>query len=150
MNATTNRRAAGFTLVELMVVAIIVAILAAVAIPLMAGNKKRAMGTEAETALGAIRTQLRVMYAETGNYTTNQNGVTVDNIWLVPGVLQSDLTGKYWSTNAYQFKSGGKPSDLSGTNFILEARGSLGARDSAIQDVVITMDAFGTITRTGM
>lgn len=67
-----NRRA-GFTLVELMVVAIIVAILASVAIPLMSGNKKRALGTEAETVLGTLRTQLRIMYVETGSYIKKPN-----------------------------------------------------------------------------
>ncbi len=150
MNTTNKRRVAGFTLVELMVVAIIVAILAAVAIPLMAGNKKRAMGTEAETALGTIRTQLRIMYAETGGYTNNPNGVPVANIWLVPGVVQNDIAGKFWSTNAYQFAANGSPADQNGTNFILEARGSARGCDPSIADVVITMDSLGRITRTGM
>ncbi len=150
MHTSQNRRVAGFTLVELMVVAIIVAILAAVAIPLMAGNKKRAMGTEAETALGTIRTQLRIMYAETGSYTNNQNGVTVNDIWLVPGVLQTEMTGKYWNTNAYEFAANGTPAAQNGTNFILEARGSRGARHPSLQDVVITLDSFGNFTRSGM
>ncbi len=150
MNTMHNRRVGGFTLVELMVVAIIVAILAAVAIPLMAGNKKRAMSTEAETALGTIRTQLRVMYAETGNYTTNQNGVVVDYVWQVPGVLQNEMSGRYWNTNAYQFAANHKPSDHNGTNYILEARGALGGIDQAIKDVVITLDAFGNFTRSGI
>ena len=52
---------AGFTLVELMVVAVIVAILAAVAIPLMSANKTRAMATEAEAGCGTIRTAFRAM-----------------------------------------------------------------------------------------
>ena len=67
----------GFTLVELMVVAVIVAILAAVAIPLMSGNKKRAMCSEAEAALGTIRSQLRAQYAETKDYTKSALGGTV-------------------------------------------------------------------------
>ena len=47
MKMRKTSRKAGFTLVELMVVAIIVAILAAVSIPLMSGNKRRAAATEA-------------------------------------------------------------------------------------------------------
>ena len=63
----------GFTLVELMVVAVIVAILAAVAIPLMSANKNRAIMTEAEAALGTIRSVLRAQYAETGRYDVDIN-----------------------------------------------------------------------------
>ena len=65
---SSKNNKAGFTLVELMVVAVIVAILAAVAIPLMSANKKRAISTEAESALGTIRSALRAQYAETGAY----------------------------------------------------------------------------------
>jgi len=151
MSTIRNKRKAGFTLVELMVVAIIVAILVAVAIPLMTGNKKRAMCTEAETALGTIRTQLRVMFAETSTYSTNQYGVVLNSagsIWQVPGVMQSDLAGKFWSTNAYTFQT--VPTSLSGTNFILQADGSQSGCDGTLNSVRITMDSFGNVIRVGM
>ncbi len=151
MNLRQNKHAFGFTLVELMVVAIIVAILAAVAIPLMSGNKKRAMCTEAETALGAMRTQLRVMYAETGSYATNQNGTVLNaanSLWSVPGITNTDFQGKYWNANAYTFSAA--PSTLAGTNFVIQANGNTAGCDPSLNTVTITMDANGTIRRTGL
>ena len=151
MHTKKINRAAGFTLVELMVVAIIVAILAAVAIPLMSGNKKRAMCTEAETALGSMRTQLRVMFAETGSYATNQSGValnTAGSIWQIPSVSLTDFQGKYWSTNAYTFLT--NPVTMNGTNYVLQADGSQAGCDAALSAVKITMDSNGTITRAGL
>jgi len=149
MRNTNRCSKSGFTLVELMVVAIIVAILAAVAIPLMSGNKKRAMSTEAEAALGTIRTQLRVMYAETGTYATNQNGTalnTAGSIWQIPGVNQTDLDGKYWETNSYSFATA--PTGV-GTNYILQATFVTGC-DPALSGVTITLNAAGVFTRSGL
>lgn len=146
MFTTRKNSKGGFTLVELMVVAIIVAILAAVAIPLMSGNKKRAMATEAESALGTLRTQLRVMYAETGTYATNNNSMKVTYVWDVPGVNQSDLAGKYWVTNAFRFYNDVAPSN---TTYILEARFVTGC-DPALSGVSIRLDQDGTFYRSGL
>jgi prepilin-type N-terminal cleavage/methylation domain-containing protein len=144
MYTTRKNSKGGFTLVELMVVAIIVAILAAVAIPLMSGNKKRAMATEAESALGTLRTQLRVMYAETGTYATNNNGAAVTTVWQIPGVNQADLAGKYWVTNAFTFVSA--PSN---TTYQLQAAFVAGC-DPALSGVTITLNQDGTFNRTGL
>lgn len=91
----TNRRKAGFTLVELMVVAIIVAILAAVAIPLMSGNKERAAATEAQAGCSAIYTAQRVEMAENGAYIA---AATPD---VLQGIDAGDLQGKYFNHANY-------------------------------------------------
>lgn len=92
---TRKQKKAGFTLVELMVVAIIVAILAAVAIPLMTGNKDRAMATEGQAGCTTIATQLRMYYAEKGNYT----GITTPV--SLPGIRANDLNGTYFNDASY-------------------------------------------------
>jgi prepilin-type N-terminal cleavage/methylation domain-containing protein len=147
MRTTTRRAIAGFTLVELMVVAIIVAILAAVAIPLMSGNRRRVMATEAETYLGNMRTQLRLLYAETGTYATNRNGDLVDSVWKVPGVNPSDMSGRYWSTNAFSFST--PPTGL-GTNYVLQADGSASGCHPDLQNITITLTCNGVFVRTGL
>ena len=91
MNTKKNRKA-GFTLVELMVVAIIVAILAAVAIPLMSGNKDRAMATEAQAGCGTIATQVRLAHVE---------GLSVSGVDSLPGVNAGDLDGNYYDHDDY-------------------------------------------------
>lgn len=53
------RRLKGFTMVELLVVLIILAILIAVAAPMYFGNMNRARASEAVAALGTIRASLR-------------------------------------------------------------------------------------------
>ncbi len=59
----------GFTMVELMIVVIIVGILAVASVPLYVNNVKRAIRTEAEATLGAIRSAERIYKAEYNTYT---------------------------------------------------------------------------------
>ncbi len=132
----------GFTLVELMVVAIIVAILAAVAIPLMTANKRRAIATEAEAGCGTIRTALRIYYAEHSSYPT---GATAAATSLV-GIGDGDLDGTYFSEECYTFSS-------DASSFTVTADGDSGniapkAADAA--GIVITLDEEGAWTRAGL
>ena len=54
----------GFTLIELMVVILIVAILAAVAIPILRGRIQAAKWSEGAAIAGTIKTAAKVCYAE--------------------------------------------------------------------------------------
>ncbi len=94
MNTKKNRKA-GFTLVELMVVAIIVAILAAVAIPMMSGPKKRAMGSEADSGIGTILSAARVYLAEKDAYPATLATLTT--------ITADDLDGQYFDYVDYDF-----------------------------------------------
>lgn len=91
-----RNKKSGFTLVELMVVAVIVAILAAVAIPLMTGNKERAAATEGQAGCSTIQTAQRVYRAEHGSYYT----ATTDPTDL-PGINTGDLEGEYFDDGNY-------------------------------------------------
>ena len=62
-----KRNKAAFTLIELLVVVIIVAILAAVGVPLLSANVRRARASEAESGIGAIRTGVRAYQSENNN-----------------------------------------------------------------------------------
>jgi prepilin-type N-terminal cleavage/methylation domain-containing protein len=137
-----KRNRSGFTLVELMVVAIIVAILAAVAIPLMSGNKKRAMATEGESGLGTMRTALRAMYAETGAYNQTANasalsaGMAATNI---PGIGAGDLNGKYFGEGNFSISA------IAASTYTLQVQGT-----GTLAGVTITLDETGQFTRSGL
>ena len=134
----------GFTLVELMVVAVIVAILAAVAIPLMSANKKRAMATEGEAGLGTIRSALRAMYAQTGAYDKDLNGNDIDDgssPTNVPGIGSGDLDGKFFQEGDYELTT------LETTNYLLTATGN---ETNDLDGVVITLDEAGDFVRMGL
>ncbi len=68
----TNRKS-GFTLVELMIVAAIIAILAAIIIPLLANNRERAIAAEGQNLCGTIATSAKVYYAENGSWPSYAN-----------------------------------------------------------------------------
>jgi prepilin-type N-terminal cleavage/methylation domain-containing protein len=143
MGQGTRPREQGFTLVELMVVAIIVAILAAVAVPLMSGNKKRAMGTEAETALGTVRTALRLLHVETGAYDRKPDGATlgIGSVTNIPSVIGSDLQGRYWNSDCYTIDT------IAAGTYTLKATGVSTGETAGI---TITLNEAGIFQRSGM
>ncbi len=146
-----NGKKSGFTLVELMVVAVIVAILAAVAIPLMSGNRNRAIATEAESGLGTIRTALRTMFAQTGAYNEDLNGAAIAAggvAGVVPGIRAGDLLGRYFDDSDYSITA------IGATTYALRCGGNSAASTAPVKaqanGIVLTMDQAGTVTRAGL
>jgi len=93
---------AGFTLVELMIVIIIVGVLAAAAVPIYTGYVKKARVSEAKATIGTIRSSEEVYFAENAVYLpldavasdatdlTQTLGVDVGhNVWWNTGVTWS-------------------------------------------------------------
>ncbi len=124
-----RKNKAGFTLVELMVVAIIVAILAAVAIPLMSGNTKRAMATEAQAGCGTIKTALQVYKAELGGFPSAT--FTCDNPPTKLTIKPGDLDGKYFKSDGYEVVS-------TISNWTITATGYTNAADG--KEVILKSD----------
>ncbi len=84
-----NRK--GVTLIELIVVFIIVAILAAAAIPLMRGFVQRAAATEAHNILGTIRTAQAAYFVEHQTY--------ADTLADLDLITAQDVSGRYYEFN---------------------------------------------------
>ena len=97
MNAKKQKKS-GFTLVELMVVAIIVAILAAVSIPLMSGNKDRAMATEAQAGCSTVANGIKMQWVLTESFSTNSSAAVT-----LPGINDGDLDGEYFDDDSYEW-----------------------------------------------
>ena len=145
----------GFTLIELLVVVIIVAILAAVGIPLMTGNMQRARMSEADAGLGAIRAALRIEQAENGvagvagvggggltfPLTISANAAVFADLDSVAG----DWTGHYFEDNDYTIEA------ATVTTFCVGVAGdTAGAapRGVEVNGLVRSMDQAGSIYTT--
>jgi len=63
-----NKKQAGFTIVELLIVIIVIGILAALVLNTFQGVQARARDTERRTDLNSIATQLEAYYADFGHY----------------------------------------------------------------------------------
>ena len=92
-----RRKQAAFTLIELLVVVIIVAVLAAVGIPLLTGNIQRARASEAEAGLGTWRTGIRAYLAQQGGNFPTGTPVTLAQA----GFLATDFSGRWFDSAAY-------------------------------------------------
>lgn len=95
MTVRRPKSAAGFTLIELMVVILIIGILAAVAIALLRGRSDEAKWTEGKAGASTISTALRAYAAEKGNLGTYPPTLAE------MGFIASDLHGAYFTMANY-------------------------------------------------
>lgn len=94
----------GFTLIELMVVILIVAILAAVAIPVMRGRIDSAKWSEGLAGADTIKTSIRAYIAEHGpdhDYDEILGCLCGGPIAQVLGFTRGELQGKYFDQDSY-------------------------------------------------
>ncbi len=95
----TKRNA--FTMVELMIVIVIVAILAAVVTPMLRGRMEKAKWSEAMAGCSAIATAVRSWAAENSGSTSTPTTPTLDQL----GFTTEDLDGKYFDKGNYVIDS---------------------------------------------
>ena len=88
------QRRKGFTLIELMVVVLIVAVLAAVLIPMLTARLESAKWSEGKAGAGTLATAIRAMSAEEGDSFAYSTTVT-DYLKV------SDLQGRWFSSGYY-------------------------------------------------
>jgi prepilin-type N-terminal cleavage/methylation domain-containing protein len=117
-----SKFAAAFTMIELMVVILIVAILAMVAVPLMRGRVDSAKWCEAKALMGTIASALRAYAAEKGSFTSTDS-LSLDTI----GIRNTDLDGTYFSHEAYTFTAS---ADAGRVSFVITATASKSTRDN--------------------
>lgn len=117
----SKRGKAGFTLIELMIVIIIVGVLAAAAVPIYTGFVKRAYLTEAKAVVGAIRAAELVYHAEHGDWIADDATATpprtTEDVLATIGV---DITKNSWFNDPAQITWVllGTSSDQQGVNII--------------------------------
>lgn len=139
------RGQSGFTLVEMLIVMVVIGILATVAIPMYQLVPERSKATEADAALGAIRSAMRIYYGEHGTYV---NPSFVDGGAVTAGgtlsVSDTDLAGRYFSTECYTFIDGAPTADT----FTIECDGANSTAPYAPEadGIVATIDQDGEIT----
>jgi len=140
MSDLRRRSAAGFTLIELMVVVLIIGILATVAMAIMRGRAEAAKWTEGKAGASSISTSLRAYAAEkgaTGTYPPTLAGL---------GFIAGDLHGTYFTIANYSipaaaFATGADP-ELTFTVQITNAGTGI------VTPSQITLDESGAWTET--
>jgi len=94
------RNKKGFTLIELMVVVLIVAVLAAVLVPMFTARLEAARWSEGKAGAGTIATAIRAMYAEEGEDSFDDTDRDVAS-YCNP----EDLYGKYFAIDCYRIST---------------------------------------------
>lgn len=96
-------RRIGFTLTELLIVVVILGILATLALPMLVKTIEKAKVGEAISNLNLIRTGQKIYFLENSIFTTNVNGLNIENPndpsaryfdYTIPDADSSDFTGR--------------------------------------------------------
>jgi general secretion pathway protein G len=103
-----SQRRAAFTLVELMLVVVIIAVLAGLVLPRLVGSKEKADISAAKGQMKTFETLLYTYQLHTGSFPTTEQGLTVlvedpgIDGWSGPYLTQNRLPKDPWG-NPYQY-----------------------------------------------
>jgi len=86
MKLRRHRTSHAFTLIELLLVLVILAILAAVVVPKFTGRTEQARGSAAKADVASMKVALSTFETDTGRFPTNEEGL--DALVNKPGDLQ--------------------------------------------------------------
>ena len=90
----TTKKQAGFTIVELLIVIIVIAILATLVITAYNGVQAKARDAKRETDFSTLKKALEIFHAENGGYPDCHNGVYQPGGTLQVNTVQNCLTDK--------------------------------------------------------
>lgn len=150
MNALTHRRAStrgrksAFTLIELMVVILIIAILAALIVPRVVGRTGQAKVAAAKSDISTLSSMLDHFRVDCDRYPTTEEGLNalvtcpsgLDGKWHGPYTQKSTIPLDPWQ-NAYHYESPGKTGSDS---YLITSYGSDGAPGGDGEATDITSD----------
>lgn len=104
-----NRRKSGFTLIEIMLVVVIIAIMAGVALPKLTGHTQKARITKTEQTIDTLGMAIRMFEMDMGRY---------------PRSLEELVSGSGENWNGPYLEKTKLPKDPWGKDFIYSAPGS--------------------------
>jgi len=122
-NKQKKNNQAGFTLIELMVVIVILGVLAGLIIPRVMGSPDEARQTKAKIQIESLESALKLYRLDNGNYSTTEQGLKA----LVEHPTAGNLP-KNWRKGGY-LEKGKVPKDPWGNDFIYISPGSHGDFD---------------------
>lgn len=136
-----TRGALGFTLIELMVVVVIIAVLAAIAIPIYQQQVMRSRRTAAKSALFDVASREEKLYSTTNNYTESFSslGYSSGTTLTVPGNGQNFYT--------IQFAPASNSTTYTVQAVPINAQGSDGCATYNLTDLGVQTNT-GTVTQT--
>ena len=141
----------GFTLVELMVVILIVAILAAVAIPIMRGRVDAAKWSEGKAMMGTIATAIRAYVAEVDKDIPDLSTLVPTELLFQRslGFRDGDLDGTYFEEEDFEILDGSYTALTNELTFTIQ--GTRREAFSGIQDPPsYTLDENGVFEAVGL
>ena len=122
MKKNKHRKQAGFTLIELMVVVVILAILAGLIIPRFMGETDKAKQAKAKMQIESLESALKMYKLDNGSYPTTEQGLkalvetpTVGNLpknWRQGGYLEKGKVPKDPWDHEYVYVSPGSHGDF--------------------------------------
>ena len=123
MKKNRYSKQAGFTLIELMVVIIILGVLAGLIIPRVMGRPDEARQAKAKIQIESIESALKLYKLDNGGYPTTEQGLKA----LVEAPAAGNLP-KNWRQGGY-LEKGKVPKDPRGNDFVYVSPGSHGDFD---------------------
>jgi general secretion pathway protein G len=122
MKKNKHRKQAGFTLIELMVVVVIIAVLAGLIIPRFMGETDKAKQAKAKIQIESLESALKMYKLDNGSYPTTEQGLkalvetpTMGNLpknWRQGGYLEKGRVPKDPWDHEYVYVSPGSHGDF--------------------------------------